>query len=149
MNQTIKSLSIFNPFFNRNQKIVNVCLLKIGRIIQKHGGCLYKLGQELPYFYIILSGKVKLTNGGLKQICKTGQTILQEVIFSDRDKKISLQRAKVIGESYFLELNVQQYKNMKEEMIRHRFKVEMQEMQSVIKRNYIVKNWMRNKARAQ
>ena len=44
MEKTLKSLSVFNPFFNRNQKIVNVCLLKVGRIVHQHGGCLYKMG---------------------------------------------------------------------------------------------------------
>lgn len=81
MSKTLKALETFNPFFNRNQKIVNVCLLKVGKIVRKQGGCMYKIGEELPHFFIILSGRVKLTNGSLKQVCKTGETILEEVIF--------------------------------------------------------------------
>ena len=77
LNKTLRSLEIFNPFFNRNHKIVNVCLLKVGRIVAMKTGTLYKLGEELPLFFIILSGKVKLTNGNFKQICQTGETILE------------------------------------------------------------------------
>lgn len=44
LSKTIRSLELFNPFFNRNQTIVNVCLLKIGRIWCKRTGTLYKLG---------------------------------------------------------------------------------------------------------
>jgi hypothetical protein len=86
----VESLEVFNPFANRNDRMVNICLLKIGRIIMCSSSVLYKLGEELDYFYIILMGKVKLSNGALKKICQTGETILEEIIFSDKPKKIAL-----------------------------------------------------------
>lgn len=38
-------------------------------------------------------------------------------------------------------------KKMKEELIRFGFKLGYQEMEAIIKRNHIVKNWLRNKIR--
>ena len=56
-------LEHFNPFFNRNPRLINVCLLKIGRLIARENELLYKSGEEVNCFYIILLGKVKLVNG--------------------------------------------------------------------------------------
>ena len=63
---------MFNPFFNRNHRVTNICLLKVGQIVAKESSLLYKLGEEHSYFYIILLGKVKIVNGGLRKICQTG-----------------------------------------------------------------------------
>lgn len=38
-------------------------------------------------------------------------------------------------------------KKLKEELIKFGYKLGYQEMESIIKRNYIVKNWLRNKIR--
>ena len=46
-----------------------------------------------------------------------------------------------------MEMGVLQFKSMKEEMVKHRFKIEMGEMEAVIKRNYIVKNLIRHKVK--
>lgn len=37
---------------------------------------LYKCGEELNYFYIILLGKVKIVEKGFKRVCETGETVL-------------------------------------------------------------------------
>ena len=63
---------------------------------------LYKLGQEASSFYVMLSGKVKLVNGGLKRLCQTGETVLEEVLFLERDRKIGLEKCKVVGETCLL-----------------------------------------------
>jgi hypothetical protein len=39
LTDTIAELEIFNPFFNRNNRIINVCLLKMGRIVIKQAPC--------------------------------------------------------------------------------------------------------------
>ena len=33
---------------------------------------LYKCGDELSYFYIILLGKVKIVEGSFRKVCETG-----------------------------------------------------------------------------
>lgn len=62
-------------------------------------------------------------------------------------KKIALERAKVIGQAVLLEMKVEGLKKIKEELVRFGFKLGYQEMETIIKRNYIVKNWLRNKIR--
>jgi hypothetical protein len=49
----------------------------MGRTLVLNSSLLYKIGEELDYFYIILMGKVKLVNGALKKICQTGETVLE------------------------------------------------------------------------
>jgi len=51
---------------------------------------LYKAGEALSHFYIILAGKVKILDGSVKRVCQTGETILEEVLFSDKPKKVAL-----------------------------------------------------------
>jgi len=46
--------------------------MKIGKIVFKDSSLLYKMGDEPKHFYIILFGKVKIVNGGLRRICQTG-----------------------------------------------------------------------------
>lgn len=72
----VEPLEQFNPFANRNDRMVNICLLKMGKVVMCQSSVLYKIGEELDYFYIILLGKVKLTNGGLRKVCQTGETLL-------------------------------------------------------------------------
>jgi outer membrane protein assembly factor BamD (BamD/ComL family) len=55
----------------------------------------------------------------------------------------------VIGPTYLLELQIEEYKKLKEELIRYGLKHSFQEMEAIIKRNYIIKNWMRNKRRTE
>jgi hypothetical protein len=71
-----ESLEVFNPFANRNNRTVNICLLKMGRPLILTSSVLYKIGEELNCFYIILMGKVKLVNGALRKVCQTGETVL-------------------------------------------------------------------------
>lgn len=72
LSEPLKYLSGFNPFFHRNNKTTNLCLLKVGRIMTLKSCLLYKRGEEQPYFYLILLGKVKLQNGNLVKYCSTG-----------------------------------------------------------------------------
>jgi hypothetical protein len=77
LTESISNLEAFNPFFFRNQRIVNICLLKMGRILLRDSPYqLYKAGEELEHFYIILAGKVKIVEGFIKRVCQTGETIL-------------------------------------------------------------------------
>jgi|LakMenEpi03Aug12_release.lakeMendotaPanAssembly.Ray.scaffolds.fasta_scaffold2041932_1 hypothetical protein len=71
-------------------------------------------------------GKVKLVNGALKKICLSGETILEEVIFTDRLKKISLERAKVIQNAVFLEIGAGELKKIQEELIKFGYKQQFQ-----------------------
>jgi hypothetical protein len=72
------------------------------------------MGDENPYFYIILLGKVKIVNGGLKKICQTGETILEEILYCDKLRKIALERAKVIGRAILLQVTVENMMNFYE-----------------------------------
>ena len=119
----VKSLELFNPFANRNHRIVNVCLLKMGKPIIVNSSLLYKIGEQLNCFYIILMGKVKLVNGALKKVCQAGETVLEEVIFSDKQKKIALQRAKTIGKTILLQISMEALNRLKEELIKFGYKL--------------------------
>ena len=45
----------------------------MGRILLKPtGAILYKAGEELEHFYIILHGKIKLVEGDFRRLCQTG-----------------------------------------------------------------------------
>jgi hypothetical protein len=49
----------------------------MGRIVLRDSPYqLYKAGEELDYFYIILAGKVKVVDGFVRRVCQTGETIL-------------------------------------------------------------------------
>lgn len=106
---------------------------------------LHKAGDEAEHFYIILSGKIKIADGFVKRVCQTGETVLEEVLFSDKGRKLALERAKVIGPTYLLEFHLEEYHKLKEELIRYGLKLAFHEMEAIIKRNFIIKNWMRNK----
>ncbi len=63
---------------------------------------LYKGGEALEHFYIILAGKVKIADGFVKRVCQTGETVLEEVLFAEKGKRVALERAKVLGPTYLL-----------------------------------------------
>ena len=63
-----------------------------------------------------------MVNGGLKRICKTGETVLEEVLFLEKNKKISLEKCKVMSETFLLEIDLDKYRKMREEMVYHGFK---------------------------
>jgi hypothetical protein len=86
----------------------------MGRPLVLNSSLLYKIGEEMDCFFIIMMGKVKLVNGGLRKVCQTGETVLEEVIFSDREKKIALERAKTIGKTVLLEITMDGLKKLKE-----------------------------------
>lgn len=103
--------------------------MKMGRIVFKQAPMeLYKAGEELDYFYIILLGKVKLVDRSLRKVCETGETILEEILFNDKHRKLSLERAKVVNSAYFLQMKIEEYKKLKEELVHHGLKLRYQEM---------------------
>ena len=71
----------FNPFFNRIDPIVATCLLKLGKITYRESSMsLFKPGDEIKSLFIILLGKVKLTESKTKRFCQTGETFLEEIL---------------------------------------------------------------------
>jgi hypothetical protein len=90
---------------------------------------------------------VKIAEGAVRRVCQTGETVLEEALFGDRVRKVALERARVVGPTYLLQLELEEYGKLKEELIRHGLKQPFLEMEAIIKRNYIIKNWMRNKRR--
>lgn len=74
----------------------------MGKTVILNSSILYKIGEEMDCFYLILYGKVKLVNGPLRKICYTGETLLEEVIFTDRQQKIALEKAKAVGKTVLL-----------------------------------------------
>ena len=108
---------------------------------------LYKAGQETNFFYIVLLGRVKLVNGPLKKLCQAGETVLEEVVYTNSDVKVACERAKAVGVCVVLEITLGGLKRLKEELIKNGFKLAYQEIEVMIKRNHIVKNWLRNRAK--
>lgn len=61
LERVAKDLESFNPFFRKLQRVITVCLLRIGNIIQKsRKSVIYGIGSPYSCFYIILTGTVKL-----------------------------------------------------------------------------------------
>ena len=108
---------------------------------------LYKAGQETNFFYIVLLGRVKLVNGPLKKLCQAGETVLEEVVYTNSDVKVACERAKAVGVCVVLEITLGGLKRLKEELIKNGFKLAYQEIEVMIKRNHIVKNWLRNRGK--
>ena len=52
--------------------------------------------------------------------------------------------AKAISGCFLIQLKIENYKKMNEEMIKFGYKIAFHEMESIIKRNYITKNWLRS-----
>lgn len=146
LHETIRALQTFNPFFNRIERVICICLLKMGRLLMKaRHTTLYKQLESTAHFFIILLGKVKLSSGGLKRVCQTGETLLEEMLFSDKTKKVALEKCKVISGTYLLEIRLEEFDKIREELVRFGYRIPLNEMLSVLKRNYIVKNWLRNR----
>lgn len=51
--------------------------------------------------------------------------------------------AKAISRCFLVEVRLENYKKMSEEMIKYGYKIIFNEMESIIKRNYITKKWLR------
>lgn len=102
LSNLLHHLQLFNPFFNRTHPVVGLCLLKVGNILHKRNSVIYRLGEDSSSFFIILSGRVRLTNGPLKRICRTGETVLEETLFEGRLHRIALEKGKMLGEGWAL-----------------------------------------------
>jgi hypothetical protein len=80
----------------------------MGRIVFKQSPCeLYKAGEELNYFYIILLGKVRITDGSYRRVCETGETVLEEILFGEQPRKYSLERARIVHSAYLLQMKIE------------------------------------------
>ena len=62
LERAVITLERINTFFRKIQRVLGVCLLRIGKITNKAPQTmLYQIDMPYSYFYIILSGKVKIT----------------------------------------------------------------------------------------
>ena len=62
LERAVITLERINTFFRKIQRVLGVCLLRIGKIANKAPQTmLYQIDMPYSYFYIILSGKVKIT----------------------------------------------------------------------------------------
>ena len=119
----LKALEEVNPFFRRVERIVSVCLLKIGKIMLRDSPTqLFRAGEQPEHFYVILGGRVKLHHPTHKRSCYTGETLLEEVLFLERGQRVALEGGKVVGPTYLLQVGTEEYAKMKEELIRHGLK---------------------------
>jgi hypothetical protein len=60
-----------NSFFRRINRVIGVCLLRIGKVMSKHPQTiLYQRDMPYTYFYMLLSGRVKLIGrDNMHKIC--------------------------------------------------------------------------------
>lgn len=81
-----RTLETFNPFFMKLNRVISVCLLKVGKIIERPSNrVLYEIGTRYNHFFIILSGKVKLKgHDDMQKLCEEGETILEEILLAKR-----------------------------------------------------------------
>jgi hypothetical protein len=71
LERVAKDLESFNPFFRKLQRVISICLLRIGNIIKKKPKTVINgIDNCLSCFYIILIGAVKLKGEGhMKKVC--------------------------------------------------------------------------------
>lgn len=132
------------------QRVIGVCLLRLGRARQKlANSLLYQMDEPYSHFCIILQGEVKLTGRfGMHKVCETGETLLEEVLDPPEGKQkaaVALEKARVLEDSWILEVEVEQLRKLEKELNKFGFRQGLNEMRTLIKRNSIVKNWLRNK----
>jgi hypothetical protein len=75
-------LQMLNPFFSKIQRVIAICLLRVGTIILKQPrSILYEMDEPYTSIYIILTGKVKLIGrDGMHKICDAGEVLLEEIV---------------------------------------------------------------------
>lgn len=71
LEKVAKELESLNPFFRKLQRVITVCLLRIGNIIHKQRkSIIYGIEPLSSCFYIILTGTVKLKGeDSMHKIC--------------------------------------------------------------------------------
>lgn len=89
LERVARSLESFNPFFRKIQRVVSVCLLRVGRIKFKHAQQpLYQMNEPYQFIYIILLGQVKIIGkNGLHKVCEPGETLLDELMGQPEGKE--------------------------------------------------------------
>jgi hypothetical protein len=107
------ALESMNILFQKIQRVIGVCLLRVGKVIRKYAqNKLYQIDMPYPYFYIILSGKVKLQGrNNMHKICVTGETLLEEIIFDspkNGEDPVSSEKAHVLEESWLLRIEIKE-----------------------------------------
>lgn len=107
------------------------------------------MDEPYSHFCVLLAGRVKLTGrDGMHKICEAGESLLEEVVVGEgSEMPVALERAKVMDESWILEVEAADLRKLEKELVHFGFKQGLQELKTLIKRNHIVKNWLRNKFR--
>lgn len=74
LERAVVALERINTFFRKIQRVLGVCLLRIGKIINKFPQTmLYQMDMPYSFFYIILSGKVKIQGKNqMHKYCEAG-----------------------------------------------------------------------------
>ena len=101
-----------NMFFAKiNPTLIN-CFLKLNRFLTpEKNQILYRNGDEKDAIYIVLIGKIKLTNNSIstnkfKKICYAGETIGEELLFCKSIKKTVLETAKALSKTVLIEIKL-------------------------------------------
>lgn len=66
------------------------------------------------------------------------------MLFAKGMKKVALETARAMQKTYMVEIKADNYLKMKEEMFKYGYKTHFTEMESLLKRNFIMKNWIRS-----
>ena len=137
------ALKSFNPFFSHLQRVVGVCLLRVGQpVLKRQESTIYKLNTHSNSFHIILQGSVALEgNEFMNKVSEPGETLLEEIL----EGQWSLERAWALTDCWLLTLGHDDYLRMQGELMRFGFKQGVKEMASMVRRNYITKKWLRKK----
>lgn len=100
-----------------HQKIVT-CFLLLNRLIWvQKDETIFKAGTENKAFYIIVLGKVRLyskekTGKRTCKICLPGETIGEEILFSNAHRKVNLESAKSLARVFLVEIKLESYKKI-------------------------------------
>lgn len=99
----------------------------------------------------MLYGKIKLIGkDNMHKICEAGETLLEEVLFDVGkfgEGALSLEKARVVEESWLLRIDLDDFEKLEKELVKYGFKQGLTELKNTMRRNQIVKNWIRNKCK--
>lgn len=111
LEEAVIALEEFNSFFKKIQRVIGVCLLRVGKIVNKYPQTiLYQIDTPYSYFYVILSGRVKLLGrNNMHRICEAGETLLEEIVFDNPrngNEPVSMEKARLTEECWLLKIDI-------------------------------------------
>ena len=143
----INFLTDHNPLFKNISKTLLFVIIKDSKIhYMSANKWVFKKNDILSSFYVILWGKVRIVNSqkNFKKTSVKGETLSQQVLFTEwHESNLRGEGAKTSTECFLLEISYQAYLKLYRNMVLKGYKSEFLNLETLIKRNYILKQSIR------